>query len=93
MNAKLYFDEVYSLCGKSSPFDVLCELAGLRTEDERDECWKQLVEADIFPEDPRWLSEDDTRAVMQRTRSQFFDKYGETIAKAITKAAEGDQQE
>lgn len=93
MDAKLDFDEVYSLCGKSSPFDVLCELAGLRTDDERDEFWRQLVEADTFPEDARWLSEDATRAILQRTRRKFLDEHGQTIANAIGRAAARDDKE
>jgi hypothetical protein len=80
MDAKLKCDELAGLCGKSSPFDVLCEAAGLSTDEERDAFWKQLVEANKFPEDPTWLSTNLTQAVLHRVKKKFLDKHGATIA-------------
>ena len=83
MNAPLKYDELVGLCGKSSPFDVLCELAGLSTDQQRDDFWNKLVEADQFPEDPWWLSGVATRAVLDRTRTQFLENNGSKIADVI----------
>lgn len=85
MNAKLNYDELAGLCAKSSPFDVLCEVAGLSSDEERDAFWKQLVEANKFPEDPTWLSMSSTRAVLDRAKHKFLDKHGTTIAAAINR--------
>jgi hypothetical protein len=80
MNANLNYDELAGLCGRSSPFDVLCEAAGLSTDEGRDGFWKKLVEADKFPEEPTWLTKDAARAVLNRTREKFLNKHGSKIA-------------
>jgi hypothetical protein len=83
MDAKLNCDELVGLCGKSSPFDVLCEAVGLSTDEERDAFWKQLVEANKFPEDPTWLSMSETQAAIHRAKMKFLDKHGATIASVM----------
>lgn len=79
MNAKLCLDDLIAVCGRSSPFDVLCELAGLRTDEERDSFWQQLVDADKFPEEPMWLSADRTKVVLNATREKFLKKHSDKI--------------
>lgn len=79
MNADLNYDDLVGVCGKSSPFDELCEKARLRTDEERDDFWKQLVEANTFPEDPIWLSPELTRNVLNRTKGKFFSEHGVAV--------------
>jgi len=76
MNADLRLDELVALCGKSSPFDVLCELGGLTTDVDRDDYWQRLVKDDKFPEDPTWLTVEQTQDVLQRTKRKFLEKHG-----------------
>lgn len=87
MDAKLEYDELFGFCGRSSPFDVLCELAGLQTEDEYDAFWKKLVESDGFPEEPFWLSQQGTKATLDRTRNEFLRRHGDKID-SINKSTE-----
>jgi hypothetical protein len=88
MDANLRLDELVGLCSKSSPFDVLCELAGLTTDIERDAFWKQLVQADNFPEDPTWLPVEETQAVVQRTKTKFLAKHGRVIEDIIERRSQ-----
>jgi hypothetical protein len=83
MTAPLKYEELAGICGKSSPFDVLCEAGGLTTDEERDDFWKKLVEANRFPEEPTWLTSEATRAVLDRARTNFLDKHGSKIADVI----------
>jgi hypothetical protein len=83
MDAKLRFDELVHLCGKSSPFDVLCEAAGLSTDEERDAFWKQLAHDNKFPEEPMWLSMEATKGALDRAKKKFLEKHGATISAAM----------
>lgn len=83
MNAQLKYEELAGLCGRSSPFDVLCEAAGLSTDEERDDFWKKLVEADKFPEAPMWLTKDATRGVLDRTKKQFLNEHASKISEVM----------
>jgi len=83
MNVPLKYEELAGVCGRSSPFDVLCEVAGLSTDEERDDFWKKLVEAGQFPEAPKWLTRDATQAVLDRARMQFLERHASKIADII----------
>ena len=83
MDADLRFDEVYAICGRSSPFEVLCELQGLSTDEERDDFWEELVAADTFPEDPCWIAGSKVKNVLERTKAQFLNQFGDTIVKVL----------
>lgn len=71
LNAPLLRDEIIGFCGKSSPFETLCELAGITSEDEQDQFWSALVEANTFPEQPRWLSPEGVKNVIARVRHRY----------------------
>ena len=79
LRAELKYDELVHLCGRSSPFDRLCEIHGLRSDEERDRLWQEFVEADIFPEEAFYLSPEGTRAAMERAYVSFLEKHGSTI--------------
>lgn len=79
LTAKLRYDEVHALCGKSSPFEVLCELQGLSTDAERDSFWSELVAAKKFPEEPCWIEGRKVQNVLERTRCKFLNKFGQII--------------
>lgn len=85
MDADLQYDEVYGLCGRSSPFDVLCDLEGLSTEDERDELWKALVASGNFPEEAWWLQQPKVRDVMDRAKAKFLAKHGDAIEGVLSR--------
>lgn len=85
MKAPLKYEELAGICGKSSPFDILCEAAGLITNEEKDDFWKKLVEANKFPEEPTWLTREATLAVLDRARTKFLDKHGSKIADVISR--------
>jgi hypothetical protein len=71
LNAPLLNEEVVGFCGRSSPFDLLCELAGLRTDAQQDEAWHQLVMHSIFPESPVWLSKEAAKRALEATKVKF----------------------
>lgn len=83
MDAHLNYDEVHAICGRSSPFEVLCELQGLFTDEDRDLYWKELVAADKFPEDPRWIEGPRVQNVLERTKTKFMNQFGSTLAKVL----------
>lgn len=83
LRADLSFDEVIHICGRSSPFDELCELNGLQSEQERDRLWKELIEAGNFPEEAFTLTPEATRAVMDRAKASFLEKHGSKIESVL----------
>lgn len=83
MCAHLSYVEVHAICGRSSPFEVLCELQGFFTDEERDLYWKELVAADRFPEDPRWIEGSGVQNVLERTKAKFMNQFGSTLAKVL----------
>ncbi|SDZ38268.1 hypothetical protein SAMN05444004_11278 [Jannaschia faecimaris] len=83
LRADLKYEELVHICGRSSPFDTLCELCGLHSEEEQDRLWSKFVEANSFPEEAFSLSTTATRAAMDRARASFLDKHGSTIQTVI----------
>lgn len=83
MDANLRYYEVHALCGRSSPFEVLCELQGFSTEEDRDRFWRELVAADKFPEDPCWIAGPRVQSVLERTKDKFLDQFGGTLSKVL----------
>jgi hypothetical protein len=79
LTATLRYDEVHAVCGRSSPFEVLCELQGLSTDAERDSYWSELVAVNRFPEEPCWIAGPRVRNVLERTKDKFLNQFGETI--------------
>lgn len=74
LNAPLRSDEIEGLCGKSSPFELLCDLAGIHDEGDRDEAWRQLCEAGKFPEQPTWLSRETALRAIANTNATFAER-------------------
>jgi len=71
LEAPLLRDEIIGFCGKSSPFETLCELAGLTSEEDQDQFWSALEDANAFPEEPFWLSPEGVRNVIERVRRRY----------------------
>ncbi len=71
LRAPLLRDEIVSFCGRSSPFETLCELADLTREEDKHAFWKDLIDTNTFPEQPRWLSSEGVKNVLQRVRKRF----------------------
>ncbi|WP_217492064.1 hypothetical protein [Leisingera sp. JC1] len=84
LRADLKYDELIHICGRSSPFERICELHGLWSEAERDDLWKEFVQADIFPEEAFSLTKEGTRAAMDRAKSSFLEKHRSTIETVLT---------
>jgi hypothetical protein len=74
LTAPLLPEEVVGFCGRSSPFDLLCQLAGKTTEVEKDQFWQELVENDTFPEDRTWLKTDAAQRALKATEIKFMAK-------------------
>ena len=73
LNCPLRAKEIEGFCGRSSPFDMLCDLAGIQGEAARDDVWRRLVEAGNFPEQPMWLSKDAALRALANTETKFAD--------------------
>jgi hypothetical protein len=71
LRVPLLSDEIVGFCGRSSPFETLCELAGLTRDEDIEAFWKQLVDTNTFPEEPRWVSPEGVKNVLQRVRKRF----------------------
>jgi hypothetical protein len=76
LNCPLRFDEVETFCGRSSPFEDLCEAAGISSDQtERDEVWRRLVERGEFPGEPRWLRDKEGAArALRRAKDEFIER-------------------
>jgi len=74
LNAPLLALEIEAFCGRSGPFEDLCEVAGKNTEEEKDEFWKALVDAGEFPETPRWLSKPGAQRALAVARAKFLSR-------------------
>jgi hypothetical protein len=74
LNAPLRRDEIEGFCGRSSPFELLCELAGIHSEEARDRAWRQLCDANVFPEQPFWLNRDAALRALEYTEAKFADR-------------------
>jgi hypothetical protein len=71
--------DIVGLTGKSSPFDELCDQAGVVGETERDRVWNELVKAGRFPENYEWVLQERALGIMSRALDRFegfLDKYG-----------------
>lgn len=63
---KLKLSEISGFSGRSS-FEGICALAGMTSEDERDEIWNLCLESDHQPDaDVFWLTEEGTWRVIDR---------------------------
>ena len=71
LNAPLRRDEIEGFCGRSSPFELLCEFAGIHDEEARDEIWRKLCDADDFPEQPTWLKREAALRALANTEAKF----------------------
>jgi hypothetical protein len=73
LNAPLRRDEIEGFCGRSSPFELLCELAGIHDEVARDKVWQRLCETSVFPEEPTWLNREAALRALANTETKFAD--------------------
>ncbi len=74
LNAPLRREEIEGFCGRSSPFELLCELAGVHGEGARDRVWRQLCDAGVFPEQPFWLNREAALRALANTEAKFAAK-------------------
>ena len=70
LKAPLLREDLVGLCGKSSPFDDLCEMMGVTDEKIKNDIWRTLVERDIFPEGT-WITGDAVQFILERTIKHF----------------------
>lgn len=66
LSAPLKGSEIVALVGASSPFDELCDKAGI-PEAERDEYFKKLIDLGQYPETLKYTSKEGTQRVIQNT--------------------------
>lgn len=66
LNSPLKGSEIIALTGASSPFDELCDKAGI-PESERDEYFKRLIDLDQYPETLKYTSKEGTQRIIQNT--------------------------
>lgn len=66
LSAPLRSSEIVALVGASSPFDELCDKAGI-PEAERDEYFKKLIDLEQYPETLKYTSKEGTQRVIQNT--------------------------
>ncbi|CCG94593.1 hypothetical protein MARHY1113 [Marinobacter nauticus ATCC 49840] len=66
LSAPLKGSEIVALTGASSPFDELCDKAGI-PESERDGYFKQLIDLEQYPEALKYTSKEGTQRVIQNT--------------------------
>jgi hypothetical protein len=74
LNYPLRIEEIEGFCARSSPFDVLCEAAEITDDSEKDNLWRQLVEKDVFPEQPMWTSKDSAIRALEITKNKFDER-------------------
>ncbi len=71
--------DIVGLSGKSSPFDDLCQQAGIVDEVEKDRAWTDLIKTGRFPENYEYVLQERALGVISRSLDQFeaiLDKYG-----------------
>ncbi|KJF91903.1 MULTISPECIES: hypothetical protein [Vibrionaceae] len=66
LSSPLKGSEIIALTGAASPFDELCEQAGIE-EEKRDDYYRQLVEQDIYPDEIQYTTKEGTQRVIQKT--------------------------
>ena len=71
LQSHLLPEEIYAMSGRSSDFETLCEQAGINDENIRDKVWKDLVEDNIFPGDPKWINQAGALRVMNNVATRF----------------------
>lgn len=74
LDAPLLVDEVEAFCGRISEFIHLCDIAGLATEEQQDDFWRRMVQADTFPGDARWLDRKGAQRVIARVKKIFVQR-------------------
>lgn len=79
LEADLVCDEVVAFTGKSSPFDELCEAAGIG-ENDHDAAWKLLIDLKMQPEVPRYVRDDAAQQVIKRTLERISRRLSEVEA-------------
>jgi hypothetical protein len=55
LSAPVRLPDIVGFTGKCSPFDDLCEQAGIYGDEKRDQIFKQLVQTGKFPEEYQWI--------------------------------------
>lgn len=63
--------EVVALSGASSPFDELCDRAGI-PEQDRDKVFKQLVDTGTYPGDPQYIELEASQCAISRSIQQLY---------------------
>lgn len=65
--------EIIALTGASSPFDDLCDQAGI-PDNQRDDIYKQLVQKGIYPAELRYTSRASAQRVIDNTIRKMYEK-------------------
>ena len=87
LSAPLKGSEIVALTGASSPFDELCDKAGI-PEAERDEYFKKLIDLGQYPETLKYTSKEGTQRVIQNTIKLMEQKIEEA---KLGKSSENDK--
>ncbi|GJI93644.1 hypothetical protein RugamoR57_03620 [Duganella caerulea] len=65
LRARLRYDEIIAFTGRSSPFDELCDAAGI-TLNNQDEAWKLLLDLNKQPDTPRYVSPEGVKRILNK---------------------------
>ncbi|KVR11950.1 hypothetical protein WK11_03110 [Burkholderia ubonensis] len=65
LDAQLQYGEIIAFTGRSSSFDDLCAMAGIRLQDQ-DAAWRLLIDLGKQPETPRYVKPDRVKAILQK---------------------------
>jgi len=74
LNAPLLIEEVEAFCERISSFGKLCETAELKTEEQQDNFWSSMTQADVYPGDPKWLGREKSQRILEAIRGRFVQR-------------------
>ncbi|MDG2668997.1 hypothetical protein P7M43_20800 [Vibrio parahaemolyticus] len=73
LKSPLRGSDIIALTGIASPFDDLCDQAGI-AEEQRDDIFRQLVESGDYVDEPRYTPPGGAQAVLKRTIMNFHQR-------------------
>jgi hypothetical protein len=82
LKSPLRGSDIIALTGIASPFDELCDQAGI-DEDKRDDIFKQLIDSGEYVDEPRYTPPGGAQAALSRTIQKFNERIIE-LSKAHT---------
>lgn len=69
--------EIVAFSGRSSPFEELCEAAGVAPEDY-DAAWRLLIDLGKQPETPRYVRAEQVRRILERVQAKIESRRANT---------------